>query len=106
MLFLLAVCIRMHAAFNHVLWVARVASKLYSLLELNDCPAHSRGGLVTFCLDTKSNQKNQDRKKLPRCRPDSLARFSVMPLPAFVFSSVFAMQLKSIVQVLKNIRTE
>jgi len=67
--------------------VTRVASKLDSLLELNDLPAHSRGGLVTFCLDTKSNPKNQDRKKLQRCRPDSLARFSVVPLPAFVVGS-------------------
>jgi hypothetical protein len=39
--------------------------------------------LVTFCLDTKSNQKDQDRKKLPRCRQNTLTRFSVVPLPAF-----------------------
>ncbi len=43
-------------------------------------------GAVTFCLDTKSNQKNQDRKKLQRCRPDSLARLSVRP---FAFVGVF-----------------
>jgi len=31
---------------------------------------------------TNNRRINQDRKKLPRYRPDSLARFSVVPLPA------------------------
>jgi len=29
-------------------------------------PLKCRGGFVTFCLDAKSNQKNQDKKKLQR----------------------------------------
>jgi hypothetical protein len=68
------------------------------------------GGLVTFCLDTKSNQKNQDKKKLqpalpvlnaflaashfvlrimrkakPAFPPYAPARFFVGPLRAFLF---------------------
>ena len=41
----------------------RAPKQLYPVLK--DRPAQSPRRLVTFCLDTKSNQKNQDRKKLP-----------------------------------------
>jgi len=33
-----------------------------------------RVGFVTFCLDTKSNQKNQDKGHASTHRPDSQAR--------------------------------
>jgi hypothetical protein len=49
----------------------------------NILAAHGRGGLVPFVLIQKE-PKNQDKKKLPRYRPDSQARFFVGPLPAFV----------------------
>jgi hypothetical protein len=73
---------------SRVLRLSRVTSKLYSLLELKHLPAHSRGGLVLFCLDTKKGQKKSRQKKASPRRPDSLARFSVVPLPAFVFGSI------------------
>jgi hypothetical protein len=45
-------------------------------------------------LIQKSTKKNQDRKKLQRRRPDSPARFSVRPLPAFYFSLIPERDLK------------
>jgi len=41
------------------------------------------GGPSPFSLDEKG-PKNQVRKNLLRARPDSLARFSDRPLPAFL----------------------
>ncbi|WP_157750516.1 hypothetical protein [Mucilaginibacter gotjawali] len=64
------------------------------LVSLLTAAAQLPQGLVLFCLDTKKDQKNQDRKKLQRCGPDSLARFSVRPLPAFHFSLILETDLK------------
>jgi hypothetical protein len=43
-------------------------------------------GLVTFCLDTKSNQKNQANKILPCSGPDSQARVCWQAFARFSFS--------------------
>jgi hypothetical protein len=67
-------------------------------------PAHGRGGPSSFSLDEKEPKTkrsdlmsaikeqltriNQVRKKLPRCRQNTLARFSDRPLPAFDFAEV------------------
>jgi hypothetical protein len=57
------------------------------MVQLVLSPLMAAGGPSSFSLDEKE-PKNQVRKKLPRCRQNTLARFSDRPLPASDFALI------------------
>ena len=64
------------------------SSELCFVLELNDSPAQLPRRLVFFVLIQKGPKKSRQKKASPR-RPDSLARFSVVPVPASNYMYAF-----------------